>query len=155
MTKNQKTYSLLVVVLAIWGILGFKVINGLGTPEQEVISQEIDKPFIVQNFTEKEQIEIAANYRDPFLGTQPKSEKPKNIVKKKVKKPKPPKKNISFSGSVAQNNSGERLFFVSINGQQHIMEKRQKIDEVTLLHGNSSSIKVAYPGHTETIHLQK
>ena len=155
MTKNQKTYALLAVVLTVWGILGFKVLKGLGpnTPEQEEV--HLNKPYVAQTIEKREPIVIAANYRDPFLGTPPKSKKPKSRVKKKVVKPKPPKRNITYSGSVAQNGTKNRMFFVTIDGQQHIMGKNQKINEVTLVWGNQETITIKYPGHTETIALNQ
>lgn len=155
MTKNQKTYALLALVLTVWGVLGFKVVKGLGsnTPVQQEV--HLDKSFVAQTIEKRDPILIEANYRDPFLGTPPKSQKPKRTVKKKVIKPKPPKKNIAYSGSVAQNGTKNRMFFVTIDGQQHIMEKNQKINEVTLVWGNQESIKVKYPGHTETITLNQ
>ncbi|MEO0573312.1 MAG: hypothetical protein AAF039_16515 [Bacteroidota bacterium] len=153
MTKNQKTYALLAVVLAVWGILGFKVVNGLGPKEPVAQEVRLDTPFVVQTMEKREPIVIAANYRDPFLGTPPKSQEPKKKVKKKPVKPKPPKKNIAYSGSVAQNGTKNRMFFVTIDGQQHLMQKNQKVNEVTLVKGNQKSITVKYPGHTETIVL--
>lgn len=155
MTKNQKTYLLLALVLGIWGVLGFKVVNGLGTDEPAQEQIRLDKPYVAKTIEKRQPILIAANYRDPFLGTPPKSQKTKKTTKKKVVKPKPPKKNIGYSGSVAQNGTKNRMFFVTISGQQHIMEKNQKINEVTLVWGNQESIKVKYPGHTETIKLNQ
>lgn len=151
MKKNKKTYLLLVLVLAIWGILGFKIVGAINPME------EPDKPIlfdnkIVQNeIRKRDTFSIVANYRDPFLGTMPKTEKPKRTKLKSVKKPQLPKKNIGYSGSVAQNGSKNRMFFVSIDGQQHIMSKNVIINDVKLVWGDASSIKVKYPGHTETI----
>ena len=156
MKKKQRTYLLLGLVLIIWGILGFKVIATLGLeePPKEVVV--LDKPYnLMLPIKKRDTFAIAANYRDPFLGTLPKSKKSKKVVKKKVSKPKPPKKNIVYSGSVAQNGTENRMFFVTINGQQHIMHKDQKINEVTLVWGSPESIKVKYPGHTETILLKQ
>ena len=151
MGKNQKTYVLLAVVLTVWGILGFKVIKGLGSKEAVAQEIQLDAPFVAQTLEKREAILIAANYRDPFLGTPPKSHEPQKKVKKKTAKPKPPKRNIAYSGSVAQNGTKNRIFFVTIDGQQHLMEKKQKINEVTLVRGNQESITVKYPGHTQTI----
>lgn len=154
MTKNQKTYALLAVVLTVWGILGFKIVKGMGPNIAEKEEIHLGRPYVAKTVAKRKTISIAANYRDPFLGTPPKNVGPKSKVKPNKVKSKPPKKNIAYSGSVAQNGTKKRMFFVTINGQQHIMAKNQKINEVTLLWGNRESIKVKYPGHTETIALQ-
>jgi len=153
MKKNQKTYLLLTVVLVIWGILGFKLLGALGSDDEMAETVHVSDSYISPATKKREPLEIAANYRDPFFGTMPKTEQPKK--KKVVKKPKPqiPRKNIVYSGSVAQNGAKDRLYFVSINGQQHIMEKNQKINDVTLVWGDTESIKIKYPGHRETIKL--
>lgn len=154
MKKNQKTYLLLTTVLAIWGILGFKVVGALNPSDSPQELVQLDKPYVPEVFEKQEPFAIAANYRDPFLGTPPKSDTPKVIVKKKVAKPQLPKRNIAYSGSVAQNGTKNRMFFVTIDGQQHIMSKNQEINGVTLVSGNPESIKVKYPGHSETIGLK-
>jgi hypothetical protein len=156
MKKSKKTYALLALVLGIWGFLGFKIVGAMNPDENIPIISAVPKAFTPKEIKKRETFEIAANYRDPFLGTLPKSNLPKKVVRKKVvKKPALPKKNIAYSGSVGQNGSNNRMYFVSIDGQQHIMSKNESIGEVTLLWGDSESIKVKYPGHTETIGRQQ
>jgi len=46
------------------------------------------------------------------------------------------------------------MFFVSIDGQQHIMSEKEEIKGVTLLNGSEESITVRYDGRSETILLQ-
>ncbi|MEM8927865.1 MAG: hypothetical protein AAGC45_06660 [Bacteroidota bacterium] len=155
MTKNQKTYVLLAIVLTVWGILGFKVFNGLGVDEPMEQKIRLEVPYMAQTMEKREPILVTANYRDPFLGLPPKDQKPKSRIKKKSVKAKPPKKNIVYSGWVAQNGAKNQMFFVTIDGQEHLMKKNQKVNGVTLVWGNQESIKVKYPGYTETIILDQ
>lgn len=152
MSKNQKTYVLLAMVLIIWGILGFKVVKGLGSNEPIPERNQIAQPYVAKTAGKRDSIFISANYRDPFLGTPVKKEQPAKLSKQK-KVQKLPKKNIVFSGSVAGNGSNTRMFFVTIDGEQHIMEKNQKINGVVLVWGTTEEIRVSYPGHSETIKL--
>lgn len=138
------------MVLAIWGVIGFKVVNTL-SPDAEppaLREQVFDAP---KTTIKKDTFTLYANYRDPFLGTLPKSKKkPTNRVVKKAKKP---EKNIVFDGLVSQSGSGSTLFFVTIDGQQHIMSLKQEIEGVRLLKGSAKHISVRYDGNTKSIVL--
>jgi hypothetical protein len=56
-----------------------------------------------------------------------------------------------YSGSVARTGDSKTLFFVTIDGQQHLMSKNEQADGVKLVTGNGEEIKVRYGGITETI----
>ena len=152
MKKNQKTYLLLGTVLAIWGILGFRIVKTLNPPEEktEIIAEVVSDTL--SSIIKRDTFSISADYRDPFLGTMPK--KAKKVKNPKKKKPVAPKRQITYQGSVAQNGSKTRLFFISIDGQQFVFEKGKAIDGVTLVWGNQKTIKVTYTGHTETHTLE-
>ena len=92
-----------------------------------------------------------ANYRDPFLGTLPSP--PKKVTKQLPKKTPVAKKNIVYSGSVAQSGSGNTMYFVTIDGKQYIMSPNEEMDQVKLLKGTTEHIKVRYNGLVETIAL--
>ena len=150
MSKQAKTYGLLALVLMIWGVIGFKVVNTL-SPDPELPSvqeQVFDAP---KTRIKKDTFRLYANYRDPFLGTLPKSQK--KAVKKVVKKIEKPKKNIVYDGMVSQSGSGSALFFVTIDGQQHIMSLKQEVEGVRLLKGSAQRVRVRYDGNSQTITL--
>lgn len=155
MRKNTKTYILLFVVLAIWGFLGFQIIGAFNSDEPEFPIVASNETFVPKTLKKRDTFSITAHYRDPFLGTIPRSKtvKKKNI--KKVTKPEQPKKNITYSGSVAQNNSGKRMYFLTIDGTQHIIAKNETIADVQLLSGTTESVKVRYGNRTETIALSQ
>jgi len=155
MKKNKKTYVLLIAVFSIWGLLGFKIVGALNTdaPKQELAM--VSKKYSINSIKKRDTFSISANYRDPFLGTMPKAKTPKKIRKKSIKKPEFPKRNISYSGSVGQNGTKARMYFVTIDGQQHIMSNNEIISDVKLVSGNSESIKVRYNGRTETVVLSQ
>ncbi len=148
MSKNVRTYVLLGLVLIIWGLIGYKVVKAL-SPEEEPMPELKPVVFSPQPTTKKDTFSLMADYRDPFLGTLPKTER--KPIKKQVAKQPVQKRNIVYSGSVSQPNSGNSMFFVSIDGQQHIMSPKEEEDGVKLLSGNGENIKVRYNGITETI----
>ena len=152
MSKQTKTYLLLGVVLVIWGVIGFKVVNTLSPNEEPQIVQK-QAMDIPKATIKKDTFTLYANYRDPFLGT---TQSPKKKIKKTVsKKVDTPKKNIVYSGMVSQSGSGSSLFFVTVDGQQHIMSANQEIEGVRLLSGNASRIRIRYNGMHETITLSE
>lgn len=148
MSKNAKTYVLLGLVLIIWGIIGYKVVKTLSPDEEPLLVSE-PVSFEAKPLVKKDTFTLLANYRDPFLGTLPKSERKPS--KKQVAKQPVQKRNIVYSGLVSQSGSGNSLFFVTIDGQQHLMSKKEDKDGVQLLSGSEERIKVRYNGITETI----
>ena len=140
---------LLGLVLIVWGIIGFKVVGALSPkPEPVVVSEPVFKA--TQPVKKKDTFSLMANYRDPFLGTMP---TPKKVKRSPIKKKPVAKRAIVYSGSVSQSGSGNSLFFVSIDGQQHVMSLKQVVDSVRLLGGNARQIKVRYSGVVKTIPL--
>lgn len=63
------------------------------------------------------------------------------------------KKNIVYSGMVSQSGTSKALYFLSIDGKQHIISTKEEIDGVKLLRGNSEHIILKYDGIMETIAL--
>ncbi len=140
---------LLGLVVIVWGIIGFKVVGALSPkPDPIVVSEPIFKP--VKSVKKKDTFSLMANYRDPFLGTLPTAKQPS---KPTVRRKPVVKRAIVYSGSVSQSGSGNSLFFVNIDGKQHMMSPKQVVDGVQLLGGNAGQIKVRYNGIVETIAL--
>lgn len=148
MRKNVKTYVLLGLVLIIWGIIGYKVVKSL-SPDEDPLPTSKPFAFTPKPLAVKDTFRLMANYRDPFLGTLPQSERKPS--KQQVAKQPVQKKNIVYSGSVAQTGDSKTLFFVTIDGRQHLMSKNEKADGVKLVTGNGEEIQVRYGGITETI----
>lgn len=150
MKKNQKTYILLVVVLAIWGILGFRILSAVNPDDSLPNTHTAISDFKPTAPKARDTFSILANYRDPFLGTLPKSvvkaRKPKKIAPAPVVK-----RNLSFTGHIRDQKSDQVIFFVNIDGRQHMMSLTDEVDGVRLLKGNEDQITVLYENHRETI----
>jgi len=151
--NNKKTYLLLAVVLAIWGVLGYRIVGSMSSDKVQNNDAALMETYIPKKVKKKDTFVILANYRDPFLGTMPKKSETKKKRKVVPEKVELPKKNIKYSGSVSQSNSNNRMFFISVEGQQYVLSKKQEIDGVRLISGNGQQIKVRYNGRTETITL--
>lgn len=154
MRQKQKTYLLLALVVVVWGILGFRIVKTLSPDSDNEVMPTKVAAFSIPEI-QNDSFAISANYRDPFLGTWAKTEKPKKKTTPRKPQKQLPKIQIVYSGSMAENGKKGRMYFVTIHGKQHIMKVNQTIENVRLLKGNKQVITVRYPGHTETIALQK
>lgn len=155
MKKQNKTYLLVAVVLGIWGIIGFKFFGAVNPTTQEMTEIASNEIFVPKQIKERELFTIAANYRDPFLGTvqAPKRKVKKSssaVVKKKVVVP---TKSIQYSGFITDKGSKQKIFFVTVDGQQQMMSVNDTFQEVKLVRGTTNSIKVKYNGGTQNISL--
>lgn len=152
MKKNIKTYLLLAVVATIWGTIGYKILFSLSSEPTVFLASKVSdfKPLPQK---EKDTFSIVADYRDPFLGTLPKKSMKK---RKRIAKPTPPplpEIDIRFTGLIIDRDTKEKIYFVTINGQQHLMGVKDEIQKVKLVSGTSSSIKVRCNNKTRTIKL--
>ena len=143
------------LVVVIWGLLGVKIVGAINPTEKPMETMEMPIPPMTVGTMEKDTFSIVAQYRDPFLGTLPKNQVARPQKPRAIKNAETPQKNIVYSGSVAANGTGKRLYFVSIDGQQHVLSKNGTVGEVRLLAGNQESITVRYGTRTESISLSQ
>ena len=153
MKKQHKTYLLLAVVLLVWGMIGYKFVSAINPAVESDNSVAIAERFVPKEIKEREQFTIVADYRDPFLGTEKTPvTSPKKKISKVIKK-EVPKKNISYTGFITDNASKQKIFFVTIDGQQQMMGLKDTFKDVKLTNGTNSYIKVSYNGISEKIIL--
>ena len=152
MLKNKKkTYLLLVVVLGIWGVIGYQIWTGLQHDTAEIKIQEVNINFNREANTAIDTFSIQTASRDPFLGTLTTKKKKSRVInpaKKIVWLP------ISYQGVVKKQGSKEQVFVITINGQQHLLKKGQSRDSVSLVRGSAKSIVVRYKKQQKTITIQ-
>jgi hypothetical protein len=150
MNKQQKTYGLLIAVLVIWGVIGYRIYIRLNpsTPELEVFT--VQSTFKKQRTVETSFYEVNAEYRDPFLGKFPK----KKVTTKKTVKPKQtiPFPNVIYNGVIQGNTS--KTYILTINGKQELVKLGQELESVKLLSANKRQAVVKFQGVKKTIVLQ-
>ena len=140
MSKNQKTYLLLLAVALVWGAIGYQIYSRYN-PDTPVVETQIASTFIPNKKKEVENYTINPDYRDPFLGKIYRKPKPK--VKQAVQKPQVVFPPITYNGII----KGEtKAFIISINGQEEIFKLKQVIKGVELIRGNDNEIIIKYQG---------
>lgn len=83
MKNKTKTYLLLVTVLAIWGVIGFKMVATLNPDTPKVTRQDDMVLFSPKSKMANDTFSIQLSERDPFLGTLHIKKKPE-ISQKKI-----------------------------------------------------------------------
>ncbi len=148
MQNKTKTYILLAFVLGIWGVIGYKIISPINPAVPNMANSEFNKSFTPKVNTVLDTFSIQTTDRDPFLGTL--NTKKKSVIKK-IKKPETVWVTILYHGSVNRQASENKVFVVSINGEQHLMKTGQTINDIKLISGTTKEITIAYKGDIKTI----
>ena len=149
MKKQHKTYTLIIAVIIVWGVIGFQIFGYLN-PKEEILLPTTNKQSIARKKIKKKQNYIIKKHtRDPFLGktlTKP----TKKGRKKKVAEPVnfPP---IIYHGIIESNK--RKSFIISINGNQNILKIGESISDIKLLSGNKKEVKIHYKGNNKVIPL--
>lgn len=148
--KNKKlSWFLLPVVLAIWGIIGWKVYAAMKQePEEESVFADHsdligDTSFVPEDY------ELILDYRDPFLGkTEVKKPKTNSIA---VIPPQPPVKStaetdvwpvITYSGLVREPKSGKTVGFLTIAGESCFVQTGDILGDLSVGKCNKDSVQV-------------
>jgi hypothetical protein len=155
--KNKtKTYVLLVAVLGIWGMIGYKILNGLNPEIPKTSNQDLGITFEPKHNTAIDTFSISPIERDPFLGTlatnkkSHKSYKVKPLTLKAIENI----PTVTYSGLVQKENTSNQIFVVNINTNQYLLKKGQTADSVKLVRGNSKEIVIHYKNKLQTIKRQ-
>ncbi|MCF6318178.1 MAG: hypothetical protein L3J83_02700 [Proteobacteria bacterium] len=151
MKNKTKTYLLIVLVIGVWGSVGYKIWSGLNPVIPEVKQQDVFVSFNPKINAVIDTFSVQTAERDPFLGTLTKPQV-KNTMSLATKQTKTvvwlP---ISYHGLVKKQGSKQEVFVVNINGKQQLLKLRQSIEGVTLVKGNTKEIIVRYKNQQKTI----
>ena len=151
MKTKKKTYLLLLLVIAVWGTIGYKIVSALNPELPEVKPQNFVANLDYKVTTKTDTFSIKTVNRDPFLGTLLKKK-----VKKTIKKKKPIQwKSISYQGTIKQNKTKQQIFIVTINDSQYLLKKGQTKDSITLAYGNAKSVTMRYKNQLKSFSLKK
>ena len=144
---------LLIAVISIWGIIGYKIINGLSPDEPQANIQEFEATFKPEAINKVKSFSIQKVERDPFLGTLASNNKKKKASTLKPNMQKAIKNSplITYAGLVKKQDASNQVFVVNINNNQYLLKKGQIADSVKLIRGNTKEIVVSYNNKLQTI----
>ncbi len=136
-------------VLAIWGIIGFKIIATVNPDTPKVDQQEYSTLFSPKENIAIDTFSIQSSHRDPFLGTLYVKKKPKPKINKPVESIVWP--SIIYHGAVSKQSSTEKIYVLSVNGQQHLVKVGQVVDNIKLIKASNTEMQVSFKGVKKTI----
>jgi hypothetical protein len=151
--KNKKNIRILLpLVIIIWGILIYKVVD-LTSVEESEFSGKSKSTFIPPKPKIKDTFSLIKINTDPFLGTMYSKPKSKETSKRLSKKSEIIWPKINYFGIVSDKNSEASIFIVQINGQQHLLSKGDKVEEIVILKGNGERIYLKYMGQVKEFQI--
>ncbi|MFD0963846.1 hypothetical protein [Pseudofulvibacter geojedonensis] len=156
MDKKKKTYLLLVVVLGLWGTIGYKIISALNPEESEVLVENISVDFSPEK-TKIDTFSITQVKRDPFLGKLSQSINKTNQFGNKNSKNNEsvtPWPQIQYQGIVKKQGGSSKIFIITINQQQYLLKKNQEVERVKLIKGTSKEVYLRFNKETKIISAQ-
>ena len=147
---------LLVVVLGVWGTIGYKILNGVSPDLAEITQDNFDVSFNPKTNTEIDTFSIKNIERDPFLGRLSQNKKKEKSISrnKATDKVKENEAVITYNGLIKKQNNSERVFVININNNQYLLRKGQIADSVKLVRGNEKEITIRYRNKNKTIKRQ-
>lgn len=154
MNSKAKTYTLLAIVICIWGYIGYKILSKLNPELPEVANENEIVSFTPKKNVEIDTFSIQTVDRDPFLGTLSFKNTKKTRSKSSNGKKAPPTRSISYKGLIKKQQSKEQIFVIDIDNKQYLLKQSQTVDSVKLIRGNAKSIVVRFNNKTQTITLK-
>lgn len=159
--KQLNTILLLIVVIAIWGYLIYKVIASLNPDDSSEVFQN-QLPTFKKNTEQvaQEKFDLYIPNRDPFLDIV--------LVKPKPKKTKTQTKssknevdlnaiwsNITYKGMIAKKNSNQYLYLIDIKNKEVILKAKQSYNDYKLINAKEESITLKYKSYTKSFPVSK
>jgi hypothetical protein len=128
--KNKKTaYIMVPLVLAIWGMIGWKVFAAMEGKGKNSVAVPAKENIKAQRIEISDTIQLLANYRDPFLDKPAAPVKNQNPNSKKeiVKIPEQPKitstwPTVTYHGLIRRNNDQRSVGFLNVNGASYFVQ---------------------------------
>ncbi len=157
--KNKTTLVLLLIlVLGVWGVIGFKIIAAFSGSSDSVENNNqltaSNKPITMVT---RPKFLINIPNRDPFLGkikSAPKKSTPSTT--KAIKKPVKQWPNIVFKGVVSDKNSKKKIFLIEVNGTAHLVEVGNPLIEgLRFTKGWNEKVKLTFEGDSKMFELKE
>ncbi|MDR3694117.1 hypothetical protein [Mucilaginibacter sp.] len=160
--KNKKlTYLLGLVVVVVWGMIIYRVFNGLNSNDNTATvaplktAKEAYNDFSIP----KDTTHLLLNYRDPF-GIAREKDTDKVVIRKVSERKIPIQVKpmdwgfIRYSGYMLNPATKKMIALVSVNGQNITLAEGQTKNDVKLIRNLRDSIKISYAGKTKFIAIK-
>lgn len=162
--KNKKvTYLLLTCVLALWGVIFFRIFSSMGSEDVIIAPASKDKVEyfnLVNHATDT--IALRLNYRNPFatLGTTFISEKidytlhKEDISKRVAVAPIVKWSSIQYTGYINNATTKRKVTILIIDGKEFMLSDGQHLNGIKLIKNETDSVKLQFQKETKYIKLK-
>jgi hypothetical protein len=161
--KNKKfTYFLGFLVLAVWGVIVYRIVDSATGNEDDFrpIENKVSKEPYNDYDVPKDTTQLLLNYRDPFGLVRQKDTV--THIKNTTETNRPPVLSkpvfdwsfIKYSGYIRNPGSKNLVAVVIINGKSVMMQEGETTERVKLIKNLQDSIKVTFDGKTAYIKMQ-
>ncbi len=161
--KKKINIVLILVVLGLWGTVGYKAINQYFFPKNLIDITSVTYSGNAIKIAEKDTFELKPIARDPFLSRSlVVTEKPKTIAVRTVHRlslpalPKEPKytapfPTINYYGYIKSTDKKEELVLLKINSKLNKVRLNDNIDGLIVKKIFKDSIQVSYNGEIKNV----
>ncbi|MDB5122343.1 MAG: hypothetical protein JWP94_472 [Mucilaginibacter sp.] len=162
--KNKKlTYALIFIVLAVWGMIIYRVIASAdpGDGASPVFTAKMKKDPYNDYTIPKDTTHLLLNYRNPF-GVQKQPDTAEVPLKKLIHKtigvaPVKPAMNwnfIQYLGYIHNSSSRKLIALLAINGKNVTLKEGETADKVRLMKNMRDSVRISFNGQIKCIRLK-
>lgn len=142
--SKKSIYVLLPIVILIWGLIIYRLLDITGSTESISLTAPIKNQL--RSSEESLRDALSLNYEDPFGLETPKRVKPQS--KKKTKNRRNRKTNpwpdIKYNGLVRAKKTNKQIAIISIENRQYFFFPEQQHQQIKLLQAWKDSARVSY-----------
>jgi len=165
MAKKKINILLIIVVLSLWGTIGYKTINRYFGNNDEITKSEVLNHYVSLNKINKDTFELKKLNRDPFLNRQFNevsviltSVSYHSKVKKIVAVPQP-KINYNISWPQLQyfgyiKSNTQELVLLKIDSKLHKLKLNDEVNGLIIRKKYKDSIEVFFNSQSKVIHIK-
>lgn len=157
------TYLLICCVAAVWGVIFYRVFDGLAAEDNAPLhSRTIKEPYFNMTDHAKDQVILEMGYADPFALANSEPEplvKPAGPVSPPMPMPMPIKPQVNWSGIVYSGqiyNRAEKrqVAIISVNGKEVMLSEGERANGLKFIKRVGDSIKVEYQNATKFLSIK-
>lgn len=142
--SKRSIYVLLPIVIVIWGLIVYKVLDITGSPEEISLTVPLRDELSTQEQSARETLSLS--YPDPFGLEKPKVVKPHRNRNRTTRRDRSVTQwpELKYNGRVTAKNTNRQISIITINDRQHFFVLEQQHEEVKLLQAWKDSARVSY-----------
>ncbi len=148
--KGKKNIRILLpIVVVVWGILIYKVVDAF-SDDDVPLPITGKSSFVARKIQERDTFSLLPVSTDPFLGT---------VYRKKTTSnqggtTKPAREEIVWPaiqvvGAVADPKGKSAIYMISVNGQQHLMKLGESVNELLLVRASGDKVVLQFKGENK------